>query len=176
MMCWTYDYPSWAIGLLFVAVFVGLTWIGIFVTRGTVHSWVHRETRANDMVGLALSSFFVLFGLLLGLVAVATYQNFASVADNVDKNASSIAALYRDLGAYPEPIRDRLRDSLREYMRYTIEEGWPLQRRGIVPIGGTKRITAFPRFCLPSSPVKVAKKSSMRKPYANSVASSNWVG
>ena len=118
-----------------------MTWIGIFVTRGTVHSWVHRETRANDMIGLALSSFFVLFGLLLGLVAVATYQNYFSVADTVDKEASSIAALYRDFGAYPQPIRDRLRDRLRDYTRYTIEDGWPLQRRGIAPTGGTDRIT-----------------------------------
>jgi hypothetical protein len=141
MMYWIYDYPSWAIGLLFVVVFVGVTWIGIFVTRGTVHSWVHRETRANDMIGLALSSFFVLFGLLLGLVAVATYQNYFSVADTVDKEASSIAALYRDFGAYPQPIRDRLRDRLRDYTRYTIEDGWPLQRRGIAPTGGTDRIT-----------------------------------
>jgi hypothetical protein len=139
-MYWIYDYPSWAIGLLFVAVFVGVTWIGIFVTRATVHSWVHREPRANDMVGLALSSFFVLFGLLLGLVAVATYQNFSSVSDTVDKEASSIAALYRDFGAYPQPIRSRLQDSLREYTRYTIEKDWSLQRRGIVPHGGTERM------------------------------------
>jgi len=130
MMYWIYDYPSWAIGLLFVVVFVGVTWIGIFVTRGTVHSWVHRETRANDMIGLALSSFFVLFGLLLGLVAVATYQNYSNVADLVDKEASSIGALYRDFGAYPEPIRDRLRDRLRDYTRYTIEDGWPLAATG----------------------------------------------
>jgi len=154
MMYWIYDYPSWAIGLLFVAVFVGVTWIGIFATRATVHSWVHRETRANDMVGLALSSFFVLFGLLLGLVAVATYQNFSSTADLVDKGASSITALYRDFGAYPQPIRDRLRDSLREYTRYTIEEGWPLMRRGIVPTGGTMRMTALSEILFAFEPSK----------------------
>jgi hypothetical protein len=133
MMYWIYDYPSWAMMALFVAVFVGVTWGGIFVTRSTVHSWIHRESGANEMVGSALSSFFVLFGLLLGLVAVATYQNYSSVSDTVDKEASCIAALYYDFGAYPQPIRDRLRDRLREYARYTIEEGWPLQRRGIVP-------------------------------------------
>ena len=154
MMYWIYDYPSWAIGLLFVAVFVGVTWIGIFATRATVHSWVHRETRANDMVGLALSSFFVLFGLLLGLVAVATYQNYSNVADLVDKEASSIGALYRDFGAYPQPIRDRLRDSLREYTRYTIEEGWPLMRRGIVPTGGTMRMTALSEILFAFEPSK----------------------
>ena len=73
MMYWIYDYPSWAIGLLFAVVFVAITWGGIFLTRATVHSWIHRQPRANEMVGTALSSFFVLFGLLLGLVAVATY-------------------------------------------------------------------------------------------------------
>jgi hypothetical protein len=152
MMYWIYDCPSWAIGLLFVAVFVGVTWIGIFVTRGTVHSWVHREMRANDMVGLALSSFFVLFGLLLGLVAVATYQNYSSVSDTVDKEAYSLLPLYRDFGAYPEPIRDRLRDRLREYVRYTIEEGWPLMRRGIVPRGGTDRMTELSKLLLAFEP------------------------
>jgi hypothetical protein len=152
MMYWIYDYPSWAIGLLFVAVFVGVTWIGIFVTRRTVHAWFHREARANDMVGLALASFFVLFGLLLGLVAVATYQNFSSVSDTVDKEAYGILPLYRDFGAYPEPIRGRLRDSLREYMRYTIEEGWPLMRRGIVPTGGTDRITELFKLLLAFEP------------------------
>ena len=154
MMYWIYDYPSWAIGLLFVGVFVGVTWIGIFVTRPTFHSWVHREARANDMVAVALSSFFVLFGLLLGLVAVATYQNFSSVGDTVDKEASSIAALYRDFGGYPQPIRDRLRDSLREYTIYTIKEDWPLQRLGIVPHGGTERITALSEILFAFDPSK----------------------
>jgi len=85
----------------------------------------HREIRANEMVGSALSSFLVLFSLPLGLVAVATYQNYPSVGDIVDKEASSVAALYRDFGAYPQPMRDRLR----KYVRYTIEEGCPKQAR-----------------------------------------------
>src|SRR5215471_10942826 len=92
MMYWIYDYPSWVIGLLFCGTFVAFTWMGIFLTRATVHSWLHQEKRANEMVGLALSSYFVLFGLLLGLLAVATYQNFANVSDIVDNEASSLAA------------------------------------------------------------------------------------
>jgi len=30
MMYWIYDYPSWAIGLLFAVVFVAITWGGFF--------------------------------------------------------------------------------------------------------------------------------------------------
>lgn len=141
-MFWIYDYPSWIIGPLFVAVFIAVTWIGIFLTRRTVHSWLHRDERANDMVGNALSNFFVLFGILLGLLAVATYQNYATVGDIVDKEASSLSALYRDLSAYPQPLRSHLQDALREYTRYTIGEGWGEQRHGIVPSDGSKIITS----------------------------------
>ena len=124
MMFWIYDYPSWAVSAAFCVVFVAVTWSGIFLTRATVHSWIHRDRRTNDMVGLALESFYVLFGLLLGLVAVATYQNYATVTDIVNKEAASIAALYRDFAGYPQPIRGQLQDRLREYARLTIDDGW----------------------------------------------------
>jgi len=139
MMYWIYDYPAWAVGVLFCGSLVALTWIGVFLTRATVHSWLHREPRSNEMVGLALSSYFVLFGILLGLVAVATYQNYATVSDIVDKEASSISALYRQISGLPQPIRGQLQDRLREYVRYTIEEGWAQQRKGIVPMGESVR-------------------------------------
>ena len=158
MMYWIYDYPNWIMGLLFVAAFVVVTWIGIFLTRATVHSWFHRESRANEMVGLALSSYFVLFGLLLGLLAVATYQNYSNVGDIVDKEASSMSALYRDFGAYPQPIRRQLQAALREYARYTIEEGWEQQRKGILPKGEPERSGAIAKTLLTFEPSTEAEK------------------
>src|SRR5215471_2925166 len=152
MMYWIYDYPSWFIGLLFCGTFVAFTWMGIFLTRVTVHSWLHREKGANEMVGLALSSYFVLFGLLLGLVAVATYQNFATVGDIVDNEASSLAALYREISSLPQPSRGQLQQRLREYTRYTIEEGWAQQRKGIVPKGETVRSGLLIRSVLDFEP------------------------
>jgi hypothetical protein len=158
MMYWIYDYPSWAIAILFVAVFIAVTWIGIFLTRATVHSWIHRKTGANEMVGLALSSFFVLFGLLLGLLAIATYQNYSNVTDLVDREASSIAALDRDFNGFPQPVRGQLQVRLREYARFTIEDGWPQQRRGIVSIGGAERITTLLQVLSTFEPAKKSEE------------------
>ena len=151
-MYWIYDYPLWAIWFLFCGVFVAFTWIGTFLTRATVHSWLHRDQRSNEMVGLALSSFFVLFGLLLGLLAVATYQNYATVGDIVDKEASSLSAIYRNVSGYPQPIRGQLQDRLREYARYTMEEGWEQQRKGIVPKGEPARSGLIVRTLLSFEP------------------------
>ena len=76
MLYWIYDYPSLNIGALFGVLFVTATWLSILFIRLSFHSWIHGEKRANDMVGFALSSFSVLYGLLVGLLAVAAYQNF----------------------------------------------------------------------------------------------------
>jgi hypothetical protein len=152
MMYWIYDYPGWVIGLLFCGTLVAFTWVGILLTRATVHSWLHRDKRANEMVGLALSSYFVLFGLLLGLLAVATYQNYATVGDIVTNEASSLGALYREISSLPQPSRGQLQQRLREYTRYTIEEGWAQQRNGIVPKGEIVRSGLLIRSLLDFEP------------------------
>jgi Protein of unknown function (DUF4239) len=85
----------------------------------------------------------VIYGLLLGLLAVATYQNHSDVEKTVSSEASSLAALYRDVTAYPDPIRSELKALLRDYTRYVIDEAWPLQRKGIVPAGAVKKVAAF---------------------------------
>jgi hypothetical protein len=140
---WIYDHPTSQIGALFGGVFVVATWLVTFIFRRFFHSWFHSERRANDMVGFALSSFSVFYGILIGLIAVAAYQNFGNVSDIVTKEASSLAAMYRDLGGYPQPIRGRLQDGLREYTRNEIDLGWPQMQRGVVPGDGTHRLEQF---------------------------------
>jgi hypothetical protein len=158
MMYWIFDHPTWVMAILFVAGFVGVTWFGIFLCRMTVHSWIHQEERANEMVGFTVSNFFVLFGLLLGLLAVATYQNYLNVSNTVDQEASVIAALYRDFSAYPQPTRGQLQDRLREYIRFTLEDSWPRQRKGIVPAGEFEHINSLFSILSAFEPTKESEK------------------
>jgi hypothetical protein len=171
-MYWIYDYPHWATAILFIAGFVAAACSGVLILGPKIHAWLHREPHTNEMIGLALECFFVLFGLLLGLLAVATYQNYAAVTDTIDKEASSIAALHRDFGAFPEPVRGQLQDRLREYVRFTIEEGWSQQRHGIAPIGGTERIDALFDVLAAFEQAKKARKSFTPKRCASSIISS----
>lgn len=143
MFFWIYDYPTLYGGALFAFVFVAVTFVGILAFRRFARDWIHSDPRANEMVGIALSSLSVLYGLLLGLLAVAAYQNYSAVNDLITKEAASVGALYVDIGGYPQPIRGRLQDRLRDYTRYVIDESWPEQRRGIVPSDGDHRVTSF---------------------------------
>jgi len=140
---WIYDYPSLCMGALFAFVFVAATCLIIVSFRPFLRPWIHRERHANDMVGFAFSGFSMLYGILVGLLAVAAYQNFSAVDDIVTNEASSLEALYRDLRAYPQPMRGRLQDELRDYTRYVIDQSWPEQKKGILPTEESQRVSEF---------------------------------
>jgi hypothetical protein len=142
MLYWIYEVPPFWIVALFAALFVGVCWLGIFVFRPFVRARLSPNA-LNETLGDFLQYFGVMYGLLLGLLAVATYQNHTDVEKAVSSEASSLAALYRDVTAYPEPQRTELKTLLREYTRYVIEDAWPLQRQGLVPPGGVKRVADF---------------------------------
>lgn len=143
MFYWIYDYPTALVGVIFGLTFVAITWVFTLLLRRYVHRWFHTERRANEMVGFILSSYSVFYGILVGLIAVAAYQNFASVEDAMTKEASSLSALYRDLNGYPQPIRGRLQDGLRSYTRNELDRGWPEMQKGLAPTEGTALIQEF---------------------------------
>jgi hypothetical protein len=119
------------------------------------------------MVGLALANCFLVLGLLLGLVAVGTYQNYSTVADTVDKEASTLAVLAMDTAAYPPPYRSMLTDGLIKYINTTIARDWPEQRQGKVPLDGTKALLAVGKTLLSFEPVTENQKILQARSFEN---------
>ncbi len=145
MFFWIYDIPTWQLGLLFAVLFVGTTWAGILFVSPFLKFWLKGQEGINDLVGYALSGFGVFYGLLLGLLAVATYQNSTDVNATVSKEAASLAALYRDVSSYPEPVRTELTGRLRTYTEFVINKAWPAQRKGELPQGSVRMMDDFQR-------------------------------
>lgn len=143
MFYWIYDHSPLISGSVFTAVYAGITCFLIFVFRNFFKPLFHRSAKTNEMVGLMLSNFLGLYALLLGLLAVAAYQNLTDVTTVVTDEASSLGALYRDVQAYPQPIKGILQNDLRDYTRFTIDRAWPDQQKGLTPTEGTHRITRF---------------------------------
>jgi len=144
MFYWIYDLSTPVMAAGFAAVFVCFSWIGVILIRPILIQFVRARLGAtNDLVGYLLSCFCVFYGLLLGLLAVAAYQNYSQVELIVTQEAASLASLYEDASAYPEPVGENLRWFLRDYCRYLIKYAWPLQRKGITPVQGGIELTAF---------------------------------
>ncbi len=130
---WVYDLPIWLFGALAIAVTVAIALAGFYATRKWVRR-VHREQHShNDIVGFYLGAICLFYGITLGLLAVGTWQAYSDLDAKVGEEASTVAALYRNVSSFPDPKRAELQEDLREYARQVIDVAWPLQRRGIVP-------------------------------------------
>jgi hypothetical protein len=148
MFSWVYEYPTWLMGSLFAVGSMLISLAGMFLVRPFFHKWIHGEDRTNEMVSLNIASFSVFYGILLGLVAVGVYANYAAATDLIEREASTLSALYSDTGALPEPHRTKLLTDLRAYAKETIEQDWPIQSKGQVPVGGTAHVVTFQRDLL----------------------------
>jgi hypothetical protein len=148
---WLYDLPNWLFGTLTVATFVGVGVLGLFATRGWVrrlHKMDHTHTDMavhshNDIVGFYLAGMAVFFAVTLGLLAIGAWSSYTDVEGKINHEATALGALYRDIGAYPEPVRSIMQDDLRRYTRAVIDVGWPMQQKGIVPNNATGILNDF---------------------------------
>jgi hypothetical protein len=132
-MFWIYDYPTWEMALLFTLGTAAFAVLGVLLFRRFFGAWLHRDDKVNEMVGFAMSSFSMLYGLLLGLLAVAAYQGFSDTSGLTDRESTVLATLYGATGALPDPLGNELQRDLRRYTRDIIDVSWPEQRRGVVP-------------------------------------------
>jgi Protein of unknown function (DUF4239) len=140
---WVYDIPNWLFAVLTIGFFVGFALVGQRFTRRWVKRIAGGDGQYNELVGTTLATVGVFFGMALGLISVGTWQTFADSTMNVNQETTAIAVLYRSVSVYDEPDRTALRDSLKEYVDYTIHEAWPIQRKGEIPTGDLAKISDF---------------------------------
>jgi hypothetical protein len=128
---WIYDLPNWTMGVLIVGLFLALSLAGLFVTRPMVRRLLGPGTHYNDLVSYFFSGIGVFYGLALGLIAVATWENYTDIDGVVGNEAAAVASFYRDLDGYPQPLRGRLEGMMRDYATVVIEKEWPAHKKGI---------------------------------------------
>ncbi|MFZ0502110.1 MAG: hypothetical protein WAM44_00290, partial [Chthoniobacterales bacterium] len=73
---WVYDLPTWLFAILTIAVTIVVGLISLFATRKWVRSIHGSEHSHNEVVGYYLGAVCVFYGITLGLLAVATWQNY----------------------------------------------------------------------------------------------------
>ena len=133
---------------LFAAVVIMITietisLFGLFLARRFLIRRFHASEGLNDAISGTVQAIGVFYGITVGLIAVAVWNTYSNAGDLVSREASAIAALYRDVGGYPSPRREEMRADLREYTVFLIEKAWPAQRSGHVPEGGGEIMDAL---------------------------------
>jgi hypothetical protein len=141
-LLWIYDIPNWASLLLIVGATLAVGLMGLFGLSLWV-SHLHSERNHNEAVSYFWGAVVLFYGVMVGLIAVGVWEQFSSTDEKVALEASALAALYRDVSAYPEPARSRLQADLREYTQNVIHVSWPMQRRGVIPTATNKILWNF---------------------------------
>src|SRR5215510_7687924 len=130
MPLWLYQVSPRSAALIMVLFVEGLALIGLVLVRRLLIPRLHYHDGANDAVSGTVQAIGVFYGITVGLIAVGVWNTNSNASDLVSKEAASIGALYRDVSAYPSPIREELRAKLKEYTLFVINDAWPAQRRG----------------------------------------------
>jgi hypothetical protein len=138
-----YELSITELGLLCAALFVGFSWLGAIFIRPVLRAMIGKRDGSNDVIGYVISCFCVFYGLLLGLIAVAAYQNLGTVEQDVAREVASLDALHQDVSTYPAPHGQNLRWLLADYSRFVFKRSWPAYRQGRLLEGETTRINTF---------------------------------
>ncbi|OSP54416.1 DUF4239 domain-containing protein [Pseudoruegeria sp. SK021] len=138
-----YDIPQTQLAIWFAVVAVGVTFLGLLLVKPLLRMLVGRSPDLNDTISHSTAMVSLFYGLLIGLLTVAAYQNRERVDQSIRNEAGAVGALYSDLGSYPEPIRSDVKAMLRDYTLYTIYRDWPAHQQGETLNGGANRADAM---------------------------------
>jgi hypothetical protein len=140
---WFYGLPAPVSLPLFVGAFVVVSLAIVIALRPIVRRLAGDHEEWDRVLGYAIASFGLFYGILLALVAVSVYTNFTTVHADVLSETSNLAALYRDTSGFPADQAAPMQQDLRDYVHLVIAQDWPLQQRGVVPDDGTSAVHAF---------------------------------
>lgn len=126
-------------GVLFVVVVLATVLVavgGYVLARPAVQRLLAEEDASDrvEYVGTFVQAVGTLYGLIVGLVAVSVWSEYKDAQSLTSREASAIAAFYRDVSGLDEPVRTDLRKRTEAYVAFTIDQAWPAQRRGENPV------------------------------------------
>lgn len=153
-----FDLPLLLVGPAIIVVLCLYSVTGLLTVRRVLIPKLRIHTEDSEFSGSMVQSVMVFYGLAVALIAVTVFETYSDVSKIVSNEATGLAALYRDVSSYPEPIRTTLQSELREYVEYVINEAWPQQQQGKVPSGGVDRMNRFQADLAGFEPVTEGQK------------------
>jgi protein-S-isoprenylcysteine O-methyltransferase Ste14 len=115
-------------GLLAVAVSVLIAVAGLTLVQRLVPSQLRRQH--NDVAGFIYAVLGVIYAVLIALVVIAVWEDFAEARDTVDREASELDDVFRLAHPLPEPEGRQLQELARSYAQVVVDEEWALMAQG----------------------------------------------
>ena len=115
-------------GLLVVAVSVLIAVTGLTLVQRLVPLRLRKEH--NDVAGFIYAVLGVIYAVLIALVVIAVWEDFAAARDTVEREASELDDVFGLAHSLPEPEGRQLQELARSYARVVVDEEWALMAQG----------------------------------------------
>lgn len=158
MIDFFFSLPLWLLAIVLNVWLMGTALVGLWIMRRVVLPRLKLTYEDAYYAAALVQSAMLLYGLIAALTAVGAWQRYAQVSDIVSSEATAITSLWRDLGGYPQTLRENTENILRGYTKQVIHEAWPQQRRGVVPHKGVEWMDRLQAELFTFEPVSEAQK------------------
>ncbi len=127
---WVYDYPAWMlfIGLILFFMFASIS--SIFLLRHFTDDVLKVEISDNAIISEYMGVTGVFFGLVLGMVAVGSWDSYRFSQVVTATEASNITVFYQSVQMLDKDDAKPITLKLGTYVKAIIDTEWPSQQRG----------------------------------------------
>jgi uncharacterized membrane protein YraQ (UPF0718 family) len=115
-------------GLLIVTVSVLVAVAGLALVQRLVPSQLRQEH--NDVAGFIYAVLGVIYAVLIALMVIAAWEDFAEARDTVEREASELDDVFRLAHPLPDLEGRQLQELARSYAQVVVEEEWALMAQG----------------------------------------------
>ncbi len=115
-------------GIVIVGGSLLLVWLAIVLVRRFIpHQTMARH---NDVAGFVYATMGVTYAVVLAFVVIAVWENYTETSQVADQEASSVGALYRMAGGFPDPQRATAQEAALTYAEVVVDVAWPSMKTG----------------------------------------------
>ncbi len=114
--------PAWLLFILIVVGSVGLAWVGTVLLRRLTTA--PTDEKHNEVAGFIFATVGVLYAVLLAFTVIIVWEQYLAAESAVSQEAAALITVAHDTSSFPEPARGQVRDQLRAYAQFVLNEEW----------------------------------------------------
>ena len=115
-------------GLFGISLFVLVSVGGLIIVQHFVSMELRKQH--NDVAGFIYAVLGIAYAVLLGLVVVASWEQFQTARSTTNREADELAEIFWLGHRFPPAEGRRLQELTRSYAQVVVDEEWPLMAHG----------------------------------------------
>ena len=128
MLNYLYKISNISIFVILLLITISLAVVTILLSKRYI--FFRLKYRDNTTISSISSLIGIIYGVLVGFIALYLIDNNDHASNAVLREASAVANIYRDSQWLEEPTPGQIRNQLESYMDKVIHVEWPLMRQG----------------------------------------------